>query len=385
MVVVCAMSAYSLKHASEDIGKDDGIAHEFDELVAEHAAHITVEEPTVDKWRRINFIMDHSAFARGIGNIKRWLNSDYIKSTYGHMEGVKILLTIHIPSYTLHEFDYAKKGSSMIATNVREAIKFIDLLVGQNDAGAAEKVVNGIVFRYSLNLELQYEQYPSWHECVQNHKVYSPKVREFPNFKTKFDSHRLGINEEDGNDIQYENSELFKNALAHENSPAEIPSRLKFLIRSCIKQQQQQQHHGLNLAGERWRLVTEDPITKIWAISFGIDCFNINEAELMVFQDYDINGDKVAVDPHFIYQDEQKFEHILHNTIDSTVYEYHEVPSNNIMSKRHDKRHKNKKKSVAKAATNEGVGINGGIVRKERFDAINYAPRGSGELWGPGT
>lgn len=379
------MSAHSLKHGSEGIGEDNEIAHEFDELVAEHAAHVAVEKPIVDEWRRINLIMDHSAFARGIGNIRRWFNADYIESTYGHREGVKISLTIHIPSYTLHEFDYAKKGSSMIATNVREAIKFIDLLVGQNDAGAVEKVVNGIVLRCSLNLELPYEEYPSWHECVQNHKVYSPKVREFPNFKTKFDSHRLGKNEEDGNDIQYENSKLFQKALAHEDSPAEMPNRLKFLIRSCIKQQQWRQHHGLDLAGERWRLVTEDPITKIWAISFGIDCFNINEAELLVFQDYDINDDNGAADPHFIFQDEQKFEHILHNTIDSTAYEYHDVPSNSSTSKKQNKRHKKKKKSVARAATNEGVGINGGIVRKERFDAINYAPRGSGELWGPRT
>ena len=36
-------------------------------------------------------------------------------------------------------------------------------------------------------------------------------------------------------------------------------------------------------------MVTEDPITKIWAKSYGIDCLNVNEAELLIFQNYDVN------------------------------------------------------------------------------------------------
>lgn len=163
--------------------------------------------------------------------------------------------------------------------------------------------------------------------------------------------------------------------------------------------------------------MTEDPITKIWAISFGIECMNINEAELFIFQDYDINAQRKSFDPHFQYQDVDKRgvegpSSILQNTIDTTVYEYtttHQEDVNNAKSKKSTPKDKkegkdsSKKQSAKKkgkknskpkgnkteegqvdqSLVHEGTGVYGGTVKKERFNAINYAPRGSGELWKP--
>ncbi|OWB74290.1 hypothetical protein B5S31_g4078 [[Candida] boidinii] len=59
-----------------------------------------------------NFIVTPSAFVGGIGNIKQWYN-DYDCNFF-------------IPTYTLKELDFLKKGVSLIATNARESIRFID-------------------------------------------------------------------------------------------------------------------------------------------------------------------------------------------------------------------------------------------------------------------
>ncbi|CAH2352120.1 nonsense-mediated decay protein 4 [[Candida] railenensis] len=430
------MSVYSFESDSDE--KSVEKPHEFDELVAEHEA-LNVSQPptepdTLDtEYRYINFILDHSAFVRGIGNIKRWFNEEYIRASYKHNSGDKIKLVIHIPTYTLHEFDFVKKGNTMIATNAREAIKFIDKFVNDEEENTT-RVIDSMEFNCSLDIEVPNARSgPSWNECL-NYKIYRPLVREFPNFKTKFDSNLLGQNsahqlnnnrttnnQNQLNDIQYENSESYQNALAHSDSPAEMPDRLKYLIKSCIsKLKSNRSNYKTN---DHWRLVTEDPITKIWAISFGIECMNINEAELFIFQDYDINAQKKSIDPHFQYNDDNEKgpkgpNSILQNTIDTTVYEYtttNEEDNNNtknVKSKKNGSKEKSKeaekkdanKKDTGKKKKNsqkgkvrdqvsqgesaeglvhEGTGVYGGIVKKERFNAINYAPRGSGELWKP--
>lgn len=433
------MSVYLFESDSDE--KSVEKLHEFDELVAEHEGRHVSQDPeesdTLDtEYRYINFILDHSAFVRGIGNIKRWFNEEYIRATYKHNSGEKIKLVIHIPIYTLHEFDFVKKGNTMIATNAREAIKFIDKFINDEEENTT-RVIDSIEFNCSLDIEVpNARSSPSWNECL-NYKIYRPLVREFPNFKTKFDSNLLGQNsahqlnnnratnnqnQHKLNDIQYENSESYQNALAHADSPAEMPDRLKYLIKSCI--QKLKSNRLKNKTNEHWRLVTEDPITKIWAISFGIECMNINEAELFIFQDYDINAQKKSIDPHFQYNDDDDNEakgpnSILQNTIDTTVYEYtttNEEDNKNNTKKAKSKKNRPKGKSKeagkdtnkkdtgkkkknlqkgkksgdqvnhsesAEGLVHEGTGVYGGIVKKERFNAINYAPRGSGELWKP--
>lgn len=405
------MSVY-LFESGGNISDTEIITEEFDELMlaGEHMSGASIEKPAKldDGYRHINFILDHSAFVRGIGNIKRWFSEEYIRASYNHVSNEKIKLIIHIPTYTLHEFDFVKKGNTMMATNAREAIKFIDKFV--NDEGSSIKNIDGIEFHCSMEIEIPYEEREtSWNECLQ-HKIYSPLIKEFPNFKTKFDSNLLGKNSSSIvdestsklNNIQYENSESYQNALAHGDSQATMPDRLKYLIKSCVRKRKEMSR----TSNEQWRLVTEDPITKVWAISFGIECLNINEAELLIFQDYDINIEKKNVDPHFQYTDGKVNEgpnSILQNTIDTTVYLYTSTQSSrktqhggikskkdqgNVKLKKEQssKKQKNKlppKVEIIEGVINEGTGIHGGIVKKERFDAINYAPRGSGQLWKP--
>lgn len=389
--------------------------HNFDELVPSKSMEGGQEQSTIDtpKSRTINVILDHSAFVRGIGNIKRWFNEEYIRAHISEDAKEQIYLNIYIPSYTLHEFDYVKKGTSMMATNAREAIRFVDKIF-EKDLNGEDETVNTTTkpIIYNLCIESPTESGPSWNECL-NYKVHSPKIKEFPNFKTKFDSNLIGqhptsfgndsIDNDDEfnesnfnstmkpnnklNDIQYENSQSYQNALANADEHAEMPTRLRYLIRSCIYKRYLEPSTFSNPL-EEWKLVTEDPITKVWAKSFGIDCMNVNEAELLIFQSYDINQYQTYDPQHSFNIDEESKSpnSILQNTIDTTLYSYTKIneptkgPKNN-KNKNTRKKANNKK---IKGVVNDGcTGVNGDFVKKERFDAINYAPRGSGELWKP--
>ena len=79
-------------------------------------------------------------------------------------------------------------------------------------------------------------------------------------------------------------------------------------------------------------MVTEDPITKIWAKSYGIDCLNVNEAELLIFQNYDVNLFRLY-NPYA--NDGDNFDpstNILQNTIDTTLYSYSSVQDEPVTS-----------------------------------------------------
>ncbi|CCH58615.1 hypothetical protein TBLA_0A08260 [Henningerozyma blattae CBS 6284] len=67
-----------------------------------------------------NFILDASAFEKGLGNIKRWC---------AHTDN-KVKLNLYIPTYTLKELEFLKfKKKSFMA---REALKFIDSLTSKH-------------------------------------------------------------------------------------------------------------------------------------------------------------------------------------------------------------------------------------------------------------
>lgn len=381
-----------------------------DELFDSVPPGLTSLEPST---RHVLFIIDHLAFVRGIGNIKRWFNRDYIHTsvtgtpapTNGDAatpNANPIDLTIFIPLYTLHEFDYVKKGTLMQATNAREAIRFVDHLFETEDD------LDNQYIRYHLLIESPRESGPAWPQCLK-YKVHTPQVGEFPNYKTQFDSNLLGHVDEDG--IQYENLVRYQEAHDHADQPAEMPTRLRYLIRPCIFKR----FIESNATGE-FKLVTEDPITKIWAQLFGIDCLNVNEAELLMFKEYDISN--ANYDPHRSLGDEP-IAHTMHLTIDTTRYEYsHAKEYHPPKANKGDKRQKSKKKTAdttnttktdtAKTKTDttkddlkplakpktrkprrirqpirDVVNENGDPVKRERFDVINYAPRGQGMLWKP--
>lgn len=437
-----------------------------DELM-EYQKEQNIEVPVT---RSINFILDHSAFVRGIGNIKRWFNDEYVKSNLNSNDLANVKL--YIPSYTLHEFEFLKKGTSMMATNSREAIRFIDKWfendmnenVNENMNLGNEKNLGNEVepeneknlenevileneksleneskpeilenklqdskttnsktkskskkskakakakskstgsLKLSLLIESSREAGPQWHHCLEYQK-HIPKIKEFPNYKTKFDSNLIGkfpkqkYNEDfKSNDIQYENSKSYQQALENSENDAEMPSRLKFLVRTCIYKRFIEKNSFQN-SNQYWKVVTEDPITKIWLNSFGIDCLNVNEAELLMFENHDVTFFKV-LDPHNTYDNSNEYDvksNILQNTIDTTLYTY---TTGNINSGKteasgkkgetgdkkagKDKKRANNKK--VKGVVTGTSSINGEVVKKERFDAINYAPRGQGELWKP--
>lgn len=337
--------------------------------------------------RAVNFILDHSAFVRGIGNVKRWFNKEYVEKNFvGRHEQVH--LNIFIPTYTLHEFDFVKKGTSMLATNAREAIRFIDRFFEAGDDNAdgfghnwRENIETDSPITYNLYIEGPAEGYPSWAQCMK-YKTHSPLIKEFPNFKTKFDSNLIGAEDDwahdfdsvRSNDIKYENSSSYQMALKQANHEAEMPKRLKYLIRSCVYKQRVE-------ALGPWQLITEDPITKIWLKSFGIDCLNVNEAELLIFQSHDINH-AGPVDPRYDFYNPARLEYepeggILHSTVDTSSYSYTTMKT---------KRAKDKRAAPERVAGVVGSYqqyYTGDEVKREKFDAINYAPRGKGELWVP--
>lgn len=418
------------------VDEDDRQNHHLDELVNYSKSFKTnaskdgkSENGQSEDKRIINLILDHSAFVRGIGNVKRWFNQQYVESNYkSFTKNEKVYLNIFIPSYTLHEFDFAKKGTSMMATNAREAIRFIDR-VFESDINAEDdghNFKNPIV--YNLTIETINNSYPSWNECLK-YKIHNPKVKEFPNFKTKFDSNLIGQHSEVNNnpydelsenfgstlnfknnklnDIQYENSQSYQDAIARSEDEAEMPVRLRYLIKSCIYKRfidgkSVNPLHDSTSALEQWKLVTEDPITKVWAKSFAIDCLNVNEAELLIFQSHDINHFRLY-DPRYNFNSD--YDHlnddpesgILHNTIDTTQYSYTTMKKEKSLPPGKGRKNKDWSKAKGKGKNRydrpstkiEGVvstgdtSYGGEYVKKEKFDAINYAPRGPGKLWKP--
>lgn len=304
-------------------------------------------EPSPLKVRDVKLMIDHLAFIRGIGNVKRWFNPEYITTTS------PTHLTLYIPLYTLHEFDYAKRGTLMQATNAREAIRFVDYLFEHD-----EDLDNHLV-KYSLAIEGPREGGPQWSTCLK-YKVHSPCVGEFPNFKTKFDSTFLGRADDD---ITYENSAPYQAAVARAEELAEMPPRLRYLIRLCIHKRFVEK-----VDGEPFKLVTEDPITKIWAQLFGIECVNVNEAELWI-NGYDATK---VYDPRT--GADEPVPQILHLTIDTTQYQY-------TLAKKYLKQKVSNR--TIRRPTRRGTGAHGEEVQREQFGVINYAPRGEGVLWEP--
>lgn len=395
--------------------KDRGILQ--DELA--YFETLKQQQPRIDSnERQVRLILDHTAFVRGIGNIKRWFNEDYVNQNFRKSDEV-VCLNLYIPSYTLHEFEFVKKGTSITATNAREAIRFVDKYL-ETDFEEDEQTK----LKYNLLLETPDDSVPHWGQCLK-YKIHSPRIREFPNFRTKLDSNVLGqgagrseyggdYDDDDAfsqafgsslsisqrekvNDIQYENSASYQNALENSNKLAEMPIRLRYLIRTCIFKRfvERKQIEPRNEL-EEWKLVTEDPIAKIWARSFGIDCLNVNEAELLLFQNYDVNLYN-PYNPHNNFLNEEQYDpasNILQNTIDTTLYTYrdaHQEPPS-ISSRGRGNNYRGGRKTrnnnwarlpteyVVQEARQESDGT---LVKKEKFGAINYAPRTKGDLWKP--
>lgn len=309
--------------------------------------------------RHVNFILDHTAFTQGIGNIKRWFNPDYVKS---ECQVETPLLNLFVPNYTLHEFDYVKRGTTMTATNAREAIALIDKI----SEGVADAPL-----RYSVQFETPNHQSGFWDACLK-YQVHKPVIGDFPNYRTQFGLSIMGRPRKEATheNISYENSESYQNALAHADEPAQMPSRLRYIIQPCIQL-------VFNSPNSAWTLVTEDAITRIWAQSFGIPCMNITEAELLLFRGYDVNNLR-KFDPNRTVLDEIRPNSILQETVDTSAYPYRHVRLSR------PKRAKGRENALHHATPATSSVRNTHGVHREKYDHINHAPRGAGQLWEPG-
>ncbi|ODQ78333.1 hypothetical protein BABINDRAFT_90105 [Babjeviella inositovora NRRL Y-12698] len=266
-------------------------------------------------------ILDSSAFVRGIGNIKRWIGDFNV--------------VVFIPAYTLHELDYVKKGISMLATNARESIRYIDKATSCDFDTVPLRVF----------IEGPDEAGPKWPKCMK-YKVHAPLIREFPNQKTTFDSNLIGHNMNNhavnlahySNDIEYEGDSLAGQPKPRNtaNHKAEMPTRLRYLIRSCIQKVHIDRQNN-------WKLVTEDPITSIWCQSFGIDCLSINQAEHDIFAAQGLSAANLYVPK----------------------------PQNRLGG------------GYSISPLVEDDRTKSDKVKKEKFNAMSYAPRGVGKLWTP--
>ncbi|CCK69020.1 Nmd4p KNAG_0B05890 [Huiozyma naganishii CBS 8797] len=199
--------------------------------------------------RQYNFILDASAFDRGLGNVQRWCKTLGAKSqpdrstkskrnqrgkSKGEAAAVamgkgrqEVQLNLYIPMYTLAELDYLKFKQKSF--NARESLKFIDELVG--GLGEGETTEQG------LHVELEYEEVLDlipWEE-VNIHGI---------------------------------------------ESLNKLPRRLKNLLKSCVYKYRLEGSHGLS-----WIFVVEDPQVKEYAIMCDIPCATVVQVDATLSQD----------------------------------------------------------------------------------------------------
>lgn len=295
--------------------------------------------------RTVNLILDHSAFVLGLGNVKRWFHTDYVRN---HLEG-RVHLNLYIPSFTLHELGMVKRGSTVRALSARESLAFIEHLC-EEEAGAegdfgeepqdAPKEEQASPLTSSIFLEFRTANFPSWGACQKYRALYP----------TERDLERLG-------------PALNFDQLDDER--AVMPVRLRHLVRSCVYMKHARPSDQPLMPGPLWKLVTEDMATKVWAQSFGMDCLNVNEAELLLFHARDVTAFEVRAPgadfgaEHDMYN-APNAPNLLHRRVDTSKYGY----------------------SSAKGEAVAPRVVNGVIT--EAFDTVSYAPRESGALWNPG-
>lgn len=346
-----------------------------DPLIDTQAKTAPVKNPQVT--RNVHFILDHSACTLGIGNIQRWFDREFVQSQLA--DSAKIHLNLYIPQYTLEELDFQRRGPMVGISLAQEALKLIDTLfesesstdgveafdfdeVARNendeDANINEDNSNSLnsPIPYSIFIEEVSPLFPRWEKCLK-YRVYHPKQGDLPHIHI--------ANEEEQMSEQ-----------------AEIPPRLKNLIRSCIYMTKMNSKHHPAPPGDQWRLITEDQATKVWANSFGVDCLNVNEAELLLFHAKDVSQFELVrpgadfFSTRDIFDDEP---HIgLHKRVDTTEYPYE-----SILKKSDGKNSKKKSTKLNQAKGKAGkevpldkppfTKLNG--ICYEEFEQINYAFR----------
>lgn len=263
----------------------------------------------------------------------------------------------------LHELDYLKKGVSMLATNARESIRFIDRVYSSESINDNSKLI----------LETPEEVGPKWKKCL-TYKVRSPKIHEFPNNKTaahkpdviKYENQEGENDDDDDNDNgDDEGKENSLSSRAKRRQRAELPARLKYLLRPCIKK--------THIDEEDWKLITEDLQTKIWCESFGIKCINLSEAESFLF--HVKNNLQIGGNDNNYTLSKLSIQESSDKPLAS--------PSSSSSSGKKRRSRSKKGNGLASACVSTTGNDGSDNTHLESYDSISYAPRGSGELWVP--
>lgn len=343
-----------------------------------------------------NFILDHTTIVHGIGIIKRWFNEDYVKQNLKNKKK-KIFLNLHISYFTLRELKFIKRGNTITARNAREAFRFIEKIIERQKNQTLNKENQQLI--YNIEIDSQKKINLSWNKCLE-YNIFQSDPQDCINQHSFFDSesYKSSVFSQNSlddriDDFQDKNSALNQTKITSAfEKGSEIPVKYRHLIKFCVHKKFIEKINFKN-QHEEWKLITEDVSTKFWMKKFGINTFNINEAELLIFENYDINLFNFY-NPHsnFCIDDEDKIcyelsKKPLHNIIDTTIYKYKNMNFNELKKKK--KSSKKKTNEITNEITNEVtnvikrncIGVNGNIVNIEKFDVINFAPRGKGTLY----
>ncbi|GEQ67136.1 hypothetical protein JCM33374_g799 [Metschnikowia sp. JCM 33374] len=362
----------------QDIEKDVLIGVS-EPLLTEVPASSVPENPV----RSVNFILDPSAFTLGLGNIERWFDQEYFRSQVKDKEE-HIHLNLYLPTYTLHELDYQKRGPIVGSTKASEALKFIDRIL-ESDDGLPEdfdeaneespEIVQNTQpgnFSYNMSLEYRTQKFPQWSACTK-FQIRSPSSEELP-LHGKYSLY---------DEINHNGGDL--EAVFGESH--DVPSRLKHLIRSGVYLTRMDHNGPAQITGDMWKLVTEDTATKVWASCFGIDCLNINQAELLLFHGKDLTKFEIKTEGADFFTGEDIYQtetpDALHKKVNTTSYKYTDLKA--VQGAKNSKRVggkrnilKNLKGKPQAESQNDNVQTNvrveSGVITED-FNKINFAPR----------
>lgn len=314
-------------------------------------------------FRNVDLVLDPSACTHGLGNIQRWFEKSYYDSQM-QPKNCKVHLNVYVPTFTLHELEMQRKGMTLNSIKAAEAVKFIDSVVQQEEELALDALSLDEIHEHpadssshaplpsvaknesgglthNTHLEYRPDRYPSWDECVSK-QIRVPEVGELP---------PLSPLDRDTNGVP------------------QVPARLRSLIRSCIFLTHVRVKDTLN-HGWHWRLVTEDKLTKIWASSFGIECLNINEAELLLFQGKDVAHPLISLAGADFFDATDRYQKapdLLHQRVSTTSYKYEKLKGK--------RKTKSKADDSAPAQKSQYVTRNEDGLVSEAFGVISFAPR----------
>lgn len=280
------------------------------------------------------FVIDASAFEKGLGNIKRWdqwLNSR--KNT--QKKSKKVHIQLYVPTFTIGELEFLQFRRR--SNNAREALKFIEQHNLKNSS-----VANQIQDEVSLEIIMEYQDILStipWSEVNIHHVDRLNKIpKRFKDllkscaYKCRLSNDAFEVQEEEPYDddiIEVEDVDVFSRKNNVKRDKHTEGSEDNKLIHKEID-------NNFNSKG-RWILITEDSEVRQFADLCDIPHCSIVQVDSLLSKDL---NDKT-------FKDTRRFNDL-----------------------------------VLRSGIKQ-VSSNGNDIVKTKFKKTIYASRGSGKLWTP--